>query len=34
VVVAATLVYKIELQEPTPTTMGSAVKQVSLGGCA
>ena len=34
VVVAPTLVYIMEVQEPTPTVRGSAVNQVSFGGCA
>jgi hypothetical protein len=34
VVVAATLVYNIELQLPTPTVIGIAMPQVSLAGCA
>jgi hypothetical protein len=34
VVVAATLVYNIELQLPTPTFIGIAIPQVSLAGCA
>ena len=34
-VVAPTLVYMMELQEPTPTVRGSAVKHESfVGGCA
>jgi len=33
-VVAATLVYKIELQVPTPSVKTIAVPQVSFDGCA